>query len=284
MCLHHEKPFPFLGSSIAMSEMFEHVSAHDVRVVLDGTGGDEFFGGYWERYFPAAVRDALRHGDWTWLRESWRHARGERSLMVQGAVQLLTGGRLGGSGLRDLRKRWAPVNFTLGLPNRSLPSTDPLAALHAGFTDTLVRDASPGGQLGEWIWHNDRNSMMWGIEGRSPLLDHRLVRYMGSGYGTKFRREWNKFQLRQLYDALTPLPTQWRQQKQGFRWNRKAFLRDNAKAIFEIIGDSGYLRSRFNVGAFLDRARKSKRLLVSGVTPRLLCLAGMDAQLGMDAG
>ncbi|MCX6865643.1 MAG: asparagine synthase-related protein, partial [Verrucomicrobia bacterium] len=63
MCRHHEKPFPFLGSSIAMAEMYQHIGEHDVRVVLDGTGGDEFFGGYWGRYYPPAVSDALAQSD-----------------------------------------------------------------------------------------------------------------------------------------------------------------------------------------------------------------------------
>ena len=283
MCRHHEKPFPFLDSSIAMAEMYQHIAGHDVRVVLDGTGGDEFFGGYWERYYPAAVSDALAQGNFAWLKESWQHAPSERRLILQGILRRASGGVLGMRRLKLWQKRFSPASVTLGLHRSARRPLDPLATLVAGFDDTVLRDVAPGGQLGEWIWHNDRNSMMWGIEGRSPLLDYRLIPYLGSGYAGKFHHQWNKHALRRLFDALTPLPTQWRQQKQGFRWNGKAFLRDNRDRILEVIDGSPYLNARFNIRAYVDRARRHPRFLLSGVTPRLLCLAGLDAGLGLAA-
>lgn len=284
MCLHHEKPFPFLGSSIAMAEMYERVAEHDVRVVLDGTGGDEIFGGYWERYYPAAVGDAITSGDVDWLEESWKFAEGEKDLITQGALRRLSGGILGMRRFKPLQKRFSPASFTLGLHQSHASPLDPLAAFRGSFEETVLHDVSPGGQLGEWIWHSDRNSMMWGVEGRSPLLDHRLIPFIGNGYGMKFHRQWNKYQLRRLFDALTPLPTQWRQQKQGFRWNGKAFLRENRNEILDRITGSSYLNSRYDVKKYAERAKKHERFMLSGVTPRLLCLAGLDAELGMALG
>jgi asparagine synthase (glutamine-hydrolysing) len=281
MCLHHEKPFPFLGSSIAMAEMYERVAEHDVRVVLDGTGGDEIFGGYWERYYPAAVGDAISSGDVDWLEESWKYAEGEKRLITQGALRRLTAGILGMRRFKPLQKRFSPASFTLGLHQAHVSSLDPLAGFRGTFEETVLRDVAPGGQLGEWIWHNDRNSMMSGVEGRSPLLDYRLIPFVGNGYGMKFRRQWNKYQLRRLFDALTPLPTQWRQQKQGFRWNGKAFLRENQNEILDRIAGSSYLNSRYDIKKYAIRAKKYERFMLSGVTLRLLCLAGLDAELGM---
>ncbi len=279
MCRHHEKPFPFLGSSIAMAEMFENITQQsDVRVVLDGTGGDELFGGYWERYYPAALRSARQEGNRAWLADSFAHPY-DRRLIRQAKLQRLSGGLLGGGKFKAWRKRWSPAAMTLGLHRSATHSGDPLAGMEAGYDETVRRDISPGGQLGEWIWHNDRNSMMWGIEGRSPLLDYRLLPWARSGYARKFVQQWNKHELRRLFDALTPLPTQWRQQKQGFRWNGKAFLRENREAILEIIAGSGYLRGRFDIAKYVSRARRWDKFLVSGITPRLLCLAGLDAAM-----
>jgi asparagine synthase (glutamine-hydrolysing) len=277
MCRHHEKPFPFLGSSIAMAEMFENIAQQsDVRVVLDGTGGDELFGGYWERYYPAALRSAWQEGNREWLAESFAHPY-DRRIIRQAKLQRLSGGLLGTGKFKAWRKRRSPAAITLGLHRRATHSRDPLAGMQAGYDETVQRDISPGGQLGEWIWHNDRNSMMWGIEGRSPLLDHRLLPWARSGYARKFVQQWNKHELRRLFDALTPLPTQWRQQKQGFRWNGKVFLRENREAILAIIAGSAYLRGRFDIGNYVSRARRWDKFLVSGITPRLLCLAGLDA-------
>lgn len=62
MCRHHEKPFPLIGNSMAMSEMYEAVAGHGIVVALDGTGGDEQFGGYWSRQLPFALREARARG------------------------------------------------------------------------------------------------------------------------------------------------------------------------------------------------------------------------------
>ena len=72
MCRHQEKPFPLLGNSMAMSEMYEAIAGYDIPVVLDGTGGDEIFGGYWDRHYPFAIRDALKRGDGAWLAQAAR--------------------------------------------------------------------------------------------------------------------------------------------------------------------------------------------------------------------
>ena len=120
--------------------------------------------------------------------------------------------------------------------------------------------------------------MMWGIESRSPLLDHRLIPFISNGYATKFYHQWNKHQLRCLFDALTPLPTQWRQQKQGFRWDRKAFLRENLPEILDRIESSPYLNSRFDIQSYVARARKYRRFGLSSITSRLLCLVGLDTE------
>lgn len=280
MCRHQEKPFPFLGSSMAMSEMYEHIAEQDVRVVLDGTGGDEIFGGYWDRYFPVAVREALATRDTAWLRDCLNHTPRAGALMWQSLRNGLFHNSVVDFEPRNLGKRWSPAAVSLGLHRRTAVSTDPFAFPPRRFLDALVLDASPGGRLGEWIWHNDRNAMMSGIENRSPILDYRLVRFMASGYAGKFHRQWNKHQLRKAFDAFKPLPTQWRQSKQGFRWDRKAFIRGNRDSILELIEASSYLASRYNTRKFVEGARKHRNMLFSGLTTRLLCIAGIEAELG----
>ena len=281
MCHHQEKAFPFLGSSMAMSEMYERIAEFDVRVVLDGTGGDEIFGGYWDRYFPIAVREAFARRDWTWLNDCWKNTPRSGALMFKAAREAALNNGLFHFDPRSFRKRFSPPALTLGLHRHAAPPSDPLTTPPARYLDAVIMDASPGGRLGEWIWHNDRNAMMSGIENRSPILDFRLVPFMGTGYANKFVREWNKHEMRKAFDALTPLPTQWRQQKQGFRWNGKVFIRENQQAILDLIAASKYLRSRFDTPKFVERAQKHRSYLFSSLTPRLLCIAGLEAEMGL---
>jgi asparagine synthase (glutamine-hydrolysing) len=281
MCTHQEKPFPFLGSSMGMSEMYERIAEDDVRVVLDGTGGDEIFGGYWDRQYPVAIREAFVTGDFKWLAGSVPHSPQPVSRVMRAAGNTFLRNRHLDIDFRTLRKRYTPPSTTLGFHRVSAKPADPLGCPPARFTEALILDASPGGRLGEWIWHNDRNAMMSGIENRSPILDYRLIPFMGSGYATKYVRQWNKHQLRKVFDAFTPLPTQWRQQKQGFRWNGRVFLKENKDAILDLIASSSYLAARFDTRGFADRARSNQRSLVSSLTPRLLCIAGIEQRLGV---
>jgi len=284
MCEHQEKPFPFLGSSLAMSEMYEHISKDDVRVVLDGTGGDEQFGGYWDRQYPVALREAFATGDFGWLASSLPKSPKPMTRVQQALAKTFLRNSRMDIDLRRLRTRHMPPSRTLGLHKIRAGQADPLARPPSRFTEALIRDASPGGRLGEWIWHNDRNAMMAGIENRSPILDYRLIRFMGSGYATKFVGEWNKHQLRKAFDDFTPLPTQWRREKQGFRWNGREFLRQNQSRILELIESSKYLASRYDTRRYVDKARANRRFYINSLTPRLLCIAGIEDRIGLAAG
>ena len=278
MCLHQEKPFPLLGNSMAMSEMYEAIAQHDVPVVLDGTGGDEIFGGYWDRQYPFAIREALRKGDWAWLRQC---ASQNSAIFWRTLREMATDG----IEPRKLVAAFLPhpsfaVRQFCAEEVRAASSADPLTDTKLGFTEALIADAERG-RLGEWIWQNDRNAMMASIENRSPLLDFRLSPFMKSGYAAKFNGPWNKHELRKAFDAFAPLPTQWRQQKQGFRWNARQFYAKNSNAIAEIIAASKVLPSRVNVKGFLEAARRNPRYFASRLSPRLLCIAGLEQTIGL---
>jgi asparagine synthase (glutamine-hydrolysing) len=278
ICRHQEKAFPMLGNAMAMSEMYEAIASRGVPVVLDGTGGDEIFGGYWDRHFRHALHDAWQARDLAWLRGNLSGSRENRRLRLElwRAVNPLAASRL-----RDRIRRWSsPVQRALGLHRLDLPTPDPLEHLQGGLTEALHRDTLFGGRLGEWLWQNDRNAMTYGIENRSPLLDYRLRGYMATPYHRKLRDGWNKHELRSALDALTPLPAQWRRQKQGFRWSSMRFLHENRPLVLELIGGARALRARLDLAPYLDLVRPGGRAYRSAVTARLLCLAGLEETLG----
>ena len=125
--------------------------------------------------------------------------------------------------------------------------------------------------------------MMSGIENRSPLLDHRLAPYMHSGYAKKFVGVWNKHELRALFPRFVALPTQWRRDKQGFRWVYSRFLRNNRDEVLQLIASSRMLPDRVDVRRLLDIARKDDAYLGSSLLHRMLCIAGLEQSTALVA-
>ena len=57
----YELPIQPNGNSVAMYQMYAAMASDGIRVVLDGTGGDEIFGGYFNFYAKNVVADHTRH-------------------------------------------------------------------------------------------------------------------------------------------------------------------------------------------------------------------------------
>ncbi|MCY7305108.1 MAG: asparagine synthase (glutamine-hydrolyzing) [Rhodoferax sp.] len=281
VCRHQEKPFPFIGNVLAMPQLYARIAEHDVPVVLDGTGGDEFFGGYWDRYYRFALAEARARGDSDWIAESLEANAGNAKAMV-GARDEPDAARHRGRHLIGSLDDPPGLDAYLDQSVLLAPVNDPLKHWDGTLGAALVRDAAIG-RLPEWLWQNDRNAMMSGIENRSPLLDHRFAPFMHSGAQAKFSGPWNKFELRNLFARFEPLPTQWRRDKQGFRWVYNRFLRSNRDAVLELVAGSRILPDRLDVSRLLQRARHDDATLESSLLQRCLCVAGLEQATGLVA-
>ncbi len=278
VCRHQEKPFPFIGNALAMPQLYAHIASHDVPVVLDGTGGDEVFVGYWDRYFRFAAHDAMLAGDDAWIAQvqadnaDQPHLRG---IIARAWADMAPGVELPAraGGLTRSADDPHDLDDFVHAGVREAPERDVLAHLRGTLEQALVLDASEG-RLPEWLWQNDRNAMMSGIENRSPLLDPRLAPYMASGYRNGFSGRWNKPLLRGAF--ARPLPTQWRRDKQGFRWVYHRFLRNHQAQVLELVAASRILPERVDVAGLLDLARREPAYLGSSLLHRMLCIAGLE--------
>ena len=281
VCRHQEKPFPFIGNALAMPQLYAHIADHDVPVVLDGTGGDEVFAGYWDRYFRFALHEAIQHSDTDWIAQVQTDNADDPQLQALIANALGSMGSMGSLSMAPLphpglvRHADDPPDLDrfVHAGVRTAPSRDALAQFHGTLGQALVRDASVG-RLHEWLWQNDRNAMMSGIENRSPLLDYRLAPYMASGYRNGFVGRWNKPLLRGVFPV--PLPTQWRRDKQGFRWVYHRFLRNHRDQVLQLIAASHILPQRVDVAGLLDAAQRDPAYLGSSLLHRMLCIAGLE--------
>jgi asparagine synthase (glutamine-hydrolysing) len=287
VCRHQEKPFPFIGNALAMPQLYAQIANHNVPVVLDGSGGDEIFAGYWYRYYRFAVAEAVAAGDERWIAESLAanaddpavHAIAEQAVRDPGALSRSARPE---PGLVGVAGDPADLATFVRASVREARSSDPLEDCRGTLAEALVTDAAHG-RLHEWLWQNDRNAMRSGLENRSPFLDYRLAPYMHSGYRRKFVGAWNKHELRSLFASFVPLPTQWRRDKLGFRWVYSRFLRHNRDQALELIASSAILRERISLDRLLDRAGSDDNYLASSLLERMLCIAGLEQTMGLGA-
>ena len=214
-------------------------ASQDVKVILDGQGGDELFAGYLP-YLVTRIRDLLAMPDRISRLKGYQ-------LAAQTAWHCGPNG-LGGAVRLPLHQA---LRKSLALLRRRMPAA--LAApgeppfFHPGLTARVagqeIERARPrrfeDGLSDTLYWHlvqqsipallhyEDRNSMAFSIEARVPYLDYRIVEFaLALDPGYKIRHSWTKWVLRQAVAPVMPDSVTWRRSKLGYptpfaRWLRQ---------------------------------------------------------------
>ena len=219
--LYHQDE-PHGGPSIYSHwEVMREASKH-VKVVLDGQGADEVFGGYWDNR-ASFLAQLLGKGKIHFLaREIWyavRHA-GCLSKAIA-AVKPVPVFFLGNSSKRIIYRRHY---------NKEIKRAQEVFHIHDWGLGLEHIDRKFSGNLNELLFHylsayslpyllrgEDRNSMAHSIEARVPFTDYRLVDYVFSlPCAYKIRHGWTKWLLRLAVQDLLPSEIVWRKDKIGF--------------------------------------------------------------------
>ncbi|PZO78521.1 MAG: asparagine synthase (glutamine-hydrolyzing) [Mesorhizobium amorphae] len=210
----------------------------DVKVLLDGQGADELFGGYLY-YYGLRIDDlAEREGflaSHRLIAQVLRHF-GPRGL---GPARAPLSARLGRAFLEGggrLKARFKPhaagaeaPPFFLDAAEDDEPASD--ASGQERFPARLHEDLVSR-SLPALLHYEDRNSMAFGLESRVPFLDVRLVEFaLGLDPAFKIRDGWTKWVLRKAAEPKLPPSVAWRRSKMGYptpaaRWMRKTRDRD----------------------------------------------------------
>jgi asparagine synthase (glutamine-hydrolysing) len=213
---------PFCGiTCYAQWEVMRAAKEAGVKVLLDGQGGDEAFGGYAKfRYaylgallrsgrIPTLMRELsamVWHGDkyvldlrngYRYLPKSFR-----RILQVDGVLRKVIKtnlGRIVSDSSMPATRLWRNVR------GRG-------AAIRYIQMDDILTDTLP-----QLLRYEDRSSMAFSVEARVPLLDHRLVEYgLALPDHLKVQRGWSKFAFREAVQGLMPESVRLRKSKLGF--------------------------------------------------------------------
>lgn len=218
-----------------------------VVVMLDGQGADEQLAGY-PGYRAVFLAELVRQGR---LKDFVRAARPRDFARLL----YLAMPRLVRLGLRQSLHRFVPEGVTRAVLQRDLDrfphELDYLAQkerhpadLGARLAQDMLRFSLP-----QLLRYEDRNSMAFSVEARTPFLDYRLVELVfGCDSSARFQHGWSKWLLRQ---AVTDLPDsiRWRRDKLGFVTPEAAWLQQLLPAMLELF------RGEPASAAFLDPAR-----------------------------
>ncbi len=242
---------------------------HGAKVLLDGQGGDELFGGYFAFYYPLVWRDLLRAGRpgaaWGLVRAALQGGHAPLEIVGRLLQPLLprrlyraARARLGTGGGWD-RVLGGDFRRAHGLPVPPAPERFADQLTSRLYWD-LTRDILPS-----LLRYEDRNSMAYSIEARVPLLDYRLVELAFRMPGVvKADGALTKQVLRQAMTGIVPPEILARTDKRGFETPTTIWLRrhhgpalvdlvTNGQAVARGILDRS--RTRQTLRAFLDDGR-----------------------------
>lgn len=180
---------PFLDEPIADSALIPSylisraAQSEGIKVLLTGAGSDEIFGGY-DRHYPPRI------GNPSWIAEQlparWRSR-------VSHLIKLVDGDR--GMQIEDPRIAFGvsisgvSLDTSLRLLRRRTDFEQMVECLCDVFSDISLNGAGPGYAytrmlidlrqylVGDILALTDKATMACSVEGRVPLLDHRLVEF-----------------------------------------------------------------------------------------------------------
>jgi asparagine synthase (glutamine-hydrolysing) len=245
---HQEEPFPSLAP-YSQWRVMQLARDAGVKVLLDGQGADEVFAGYHYQLGPWLAEISRAEGPLSALRAA-RAAAAATGRSLGFLLGLLAYHRLPvPSGLRerararaathgrlppglldpDWRRRVGPARSARHAPRSSLKDERRAAILETSLP-ALLR-------------YEDRNSMAFSVEARTPYLDYRLVeRAQALPASDLIRDGWTKAILREAMAGVVPDPVRWRRDKLGFATPERRWLREIAPQVREWLGTGSRLR------------------------------------------
>jgi asparagine synthase (glutamine-hydrolysing) len=231
---HQEEPFGDT-SILAHYTLMREARDHHVPVILSGQGGDELLLGY-PSMVTAYLGARLARGDAAAFRELWRWAPAA-GMRRRSALRNAVGAALPLSARDRIRQQ-----FVSRMADRVDPAlrdgaslrrfdADHRDALGSYLAQVFTRFAIP-----HLTHYDDRNAMAFGVEGRMPFLDVRLVELMFSVRGEAlFAKGFTKRVLRESFADVLPPEVLQRRDKIGFYTPLADWLRAHGTWIDEIM-------------------------------------------------
>lgn len=248
MAWHQDMPFSGM-SFYAQWRVMRAAKEAGVKVLLDGQGGDEVFGGY-AKFRYAYLASLLRGGQiGTMAREAWASVlqRDLYLLDIRRGYRYLPPGLRSMLGVDSLLQGVLRADWNQAVGDESTPATrwwrhaagkstagSPLTVMQSVQIEDILVDTLP-----LILRMEDRSSMAFSIEARVPLLDHKLVEFgLSLPDHQKIQGGFSKFAVREATRGLMPEGVRLRRTKLGFAGADQRWLNGELRPqVTELIQD-----------------------------------------------
>ena len=224
---------PFGSTSIyAQYRVMKLAKENGVKVLLDGQGGDELFAGY-HIYYKTYLAELIKNGYFKEALKEFIKIKGDNVNLLMGLLKILLF-PLVPVELRNFFGRYKyPASkflnpdFLNKFKNRFFredifDNLNVFLFKHITYLNlkTLLR-------------YEDRNSMRFSIESRTPFADDiNLIEYVFKIPSTyKIHNGWTKYLMRNAMDGVIPEEIQWRRDKIGFATPEQQWFKKNSNKL-----------------------------------------------------
>lgn len=231
--------YPF-GSTSQFSQwcVFEGAHKAGLTVMIDGQGADEQLAGYGGNDLPL-YSGLLRKGKIGVLKneiKSYKSQHGQLPIgFLLGAIHSLLPGKLRGIYPQRLRADLDPTQFWL--KDFSMTSNN---RIHKSLEGTLL-DQIQISPLPSLLRYEDRNSMAFSVESRTPFMDYRILEFtLGLPEEFVYKNGERKYILRKAFKDIVPAEILNRRDKMGFVSSEERWMKEEGREWFfdQIVNES----------------------------------------------
>ncbi len=240
--------YPF-GSTSQFSQwcVFEGAKKAGLTVMIDGQGADEQLAGYGGNDL-SLYAGLVRKGKIGVLKSEIQSYKSQQGFLpigfILGAFHSLLPENLKGLYPNKLRSDLDPTQSWL----KDFSKTNN-HRVHSSLQHSLI-DQIQISPLPSLLRYEDRNSMAFSVESRTPFMDYRLVEFtLGLPEEFVYKNGERKFILRKAFKDVVPPEILNRRDKMGFVSSEERWMKEEGKDwFFEKIVSDGLDSNKFNKG------------------------------------
>ncbi|MFM8597036.1 MAG: asparagine synthase (glutamine-hydrolyzing) [Flavobacteriales bacterium] len=228
----YHQDIPLLSSSTyAQSAVMKAAAAQNIKILLDGQGGDELFAGY-QIFYPTFFKELLFRGKLIKFIKEWRSLSNsptdKKYILKEWSQDILS---LLPQQLTDRLYRRKKIAFQY-IDIRATKKRKRYSSLQKHLKDFREGPALKG--LLRW---EDRCSMQYSIESRTPFADALFLvdQVKKLDASELITNGWSKYELRQSVAHLLPKEITWRKDKKGFSVPQALWMHQTSSFWMDIL-------------------------------------------------